>query len=82
MKVERSTASKPYVLYEGDQITVGVTHEIRVSGDKSWIRYEAITKVRPSESSEDAAQRAIGHVDAHVMEAVKTTVNTVNGVGR
>ena len=70
-----------YELYEGDQITVGVTHEIKVGYDKSWVKYEAVTRIRPGEASEDARTRAIGHVNASVMEVVKETVETVRRTG-
>jgi hypothetical protein len=66
-----------YELFQGDQITVGVTHEIKVGYDKSWVKYEAITKVRPGEAAEDARARAIGHVNESVMRAVNRTVETV-----
>ena len=66
-----------YELFEGDQITVGVTHEIKVGRDTSWIKYEAVTKIRPSETARDARTRAIGHVNESVMAAVEQTVETV-----
>jgi hypothetical protein len=66
-----------YELYEGDQITVGMTHEIKVGYDKSWVKYEAITKLRPGEAAEDARTRAIGHVNESVMRAVAQAVETV-----
>jgi hypothetical protein len=55
----------------------GITHEIRVGRDKSWVRYEAVTKIRPGEESDDARTRAIGHVNESVMEAVAQVVETV-----
>jgi hypothetical protein len=66
-----------YELYAGDQITVGVTHEIKVGYDKSWVKYEAITKVRPGEVAADARTRAVGHVNESVMRAVAQAVETV-----
>jgi hypothetical protein len=66
-----------YELFEGDQITVGTTHEIKVGYDKSWVKYEAVTKIRPGERSEDARTRAIGHVNESVMRAVAQAVETV-----
>lgn len=77
--VKRGTEA--YELNFGDQITVGVTHEISINRDKSWVRYEAVTKVRPGETAEDARTRAIGHVNVSVMEAVKQTVETVRSQG-
>ena len=66
-----------YELYEGDQITCGMTHEIKVGRDKSWVKYEATTKVRPGEVAADARTRAVGHVNESVMRAVAQAVETV-----
>lgn len=66
-----------YELFAGDSILVGVTHEISVGRDKSWVKYEATTKLRPGERAEDARSRAIGHVNESVMTAVAKTVETV-----
>ncbi len=71
------TGTGSYQLYEGDQITVGMTHEIKVGYDKSWVKYEAITRLRPGEAAEDARTRAIGHVNESVMRAVAQAVETV-----
>jgi len=73
--VKQGTGS--YELFDGDQVTVGMTHEIKVGYDKSWVKYEAITKVRPGEKAEDARTRAIGHVNESVMRAVAQAVETV-----
>jgi len=61
-------------VYEGDQITVGITHQIEVGRDKAWVKYEAITKIRPQETSDQARTRAIRHVNASVMETIEATV--------
>lgn len=66
-----------YELYEGDTITVGTTHQIEVGRDKSWVKYEATTKIRPAETAEHARTRAIGHVNESVMRAVAQTVDSV-----
>lgn len=66
-----------YELFEGDTILVGMTHEIKVGYDKSWVKYEATTKVRPGETGADARTRAVGHVNESVMRAVAQAVETV-----
>jgi len=66
-----------YELYTGDTITVAVTHQIEIGRDKSWVKYEATTKVRPGEAGDDARTRAIGHVNVSVMETVQQTVEAV-----
>jgi len=74
---EKVVSTGHYELYEGDTITVGMTHEIKVGYDKSWVKYEATTKVRPNELAEDTRTRAIGHVNESVMRAVAQSVETV-----
>lgn len=66
-----------YVLVEGDTILVGVTHQVEVGRDKSWVKYESQTKVRPDETTDEAQTRAIGHVNAGAMRAVEATVEEI-----
>jgi hypothetical protein len=66
-----------YELFNGDQITVGVTHQIEIGRDKSWVKYEAVTKLRPGEVAEDARTRAIGHVNISVDHAVAAAVDQI-----
>jgi hypothetical protein len=61
---------------DGDEITVAVTHEVKIGGESSWIRYEAKTKVN-QETCEDASERVIRFVNAGVMNAVHKTVEEV-----
>jgi hypothetical protein len=69
--------TEAYELWAGDQITVGVTHQVEIGRDKSWVKYEAITKVRPGEEAQDARTRAVGHVNESVMVAVAKTVEQI-----
>lgn len=73
MKIQKKGA---YYVRDGDSITVAVTHEIKIGGESSWIRYEATTKVN-QETSEEASERAIGFVNLGAMDAVHKTVETV-----
>jgi len=66
-----------YELFAGDSILVGVTHEISVGRDKSWVKYEATTKLRPGETADDARSRAVGHVNESVMSTVAAVVEKV-----
>jgi len=63
---------------EGDTITVAVTHEIKIGGESSWVRYETTTKVT-QETSEEASERAIGFVNQGAIKAVHDTVAKVRG---
>jgi hypothetical protein len=77
VNVPAAKGMESYELFAGDQITVSVTHQIEIGRDKSWVKYEAVTRLRPGEVAEDARTRAIGHVNVSVMEAVTRTVETV-----
>jgi hypothetical protein len=72
--------SDAFVLYAGDRITVGVTHQIEVGRDKSWVKYEATTRLDEGESAEDARTRAVGHVNESVMVAVQQTVEKIRSM--
>lgn len=61
----------------GDKLTVGLTHQIQIKGDNSWIKYEAIITVRDGETDEQAKQRVIGHVNSAVIDTVDQVVETV-----
>jgi hypothetical protein len=69
--------AEAYELFSGDQITVGVTHQIEVGRDKSWVKYEAVTRLRPGEAAADARTRAVGHVNESIGIAVHQTVESV-----
>jgi len=64
---------------DGDTITVAVTHEIKIGGESSWVRYETTTKVN-QETSEEASERAIGFVNQGAIKAVHDTVEAVRSV--
>lgn len=68
-----------HFIREGDTITVAVTHEIKIGGESSWVRYETTTKVN-QETSEEASARAIGFVNQGAITAVHDTVAVVRGV--
>lgn len=71
----RATASK--AVREGDRLVASISHQVIINGDESWVKFEANVAVGEDESPEDARQRVIEYVNEGVMEAVKTTVNTV-----
>ena len=75
MKIEKKSTATSF-LREGDQITVAVTHEIKIGGESSWVRYEGSSKIQ-GETSEEASQRVINHVSQEVMKAVYETVEKV-----
>lgn len=64
-------------LSQGDRITYGVTHQIKIGREDSWVKYEANSAVQEGETAEQAAERVMDHVNRTVMEAVMETVKIV-----
>jgi len=62
------------------RVTVGVTHEVEIKGDRSWIKFEASSTLGEGETKEELRDRVIGYVDESVMKTVEQAVNTVNGI--
>jgi hypothetical protein len=77
MKIARTETG---FIRDGDEITVAVTHEIKIGGESSWVRFEAKTKVN-QETCEDASNRVIRFVNQGVMDAVHRTVEEVRKQG-
>lgn len=60
-----------------DRITVGVTHEVLIDGERSWIKYEINTGVDPTETLERTRVRASKMLNDGVMRLIAETVETV-----
>lgn len=68
-------------LSEGDLIEIGVTHQIRIGGEDSWVKYGVTTKVQAGENAEQARKRASMIVNKGVMDSINETVEAVRGAG-
>lgn len=73
MKLVHRTES----LHTGDRIEFSVTHQIKINGDDSWVKYGVHTTVQDGETTEEAAVRALGHVDEFVIKACEQVAQTV-----
>lgn len=72
-----TTGNTATLIKSGDTIHTGITHEVYIEGDKSWIKFEATTVVGEDETGDEATLRVIQYVNESVIEAVKTAVKTV-----
>lgn len=75
----KSERLKP-ALHEGDIVEFGVTHELKINGDASWVSFKAASKVQSGESPDEASERLIAHVNNTMEKAVKATVESVEGM--
>lgn len=64
-------------LNDNDMIEVGVSHQLKINGDESWVSYKVATKVRVGESADDATKRALEQVSVAMRTAVEHTVREV-----
>ncbi len=58
-------------------VEVGVTHEIVIDGEKSWVRYAVSSEVEPGETLETARERVSEHVNQGVLAVIQETVESV-----
>lgn len=71
------TKSEGFQLLEGDSITCGVTHEIKIGGEKSWVNYSVTVNIHGPVTGEQAAMALQDHVDKQVIKNIQQTVETV-----
>jgi hypothetical protein len=73
----KTTSLPVAALNEGDRIEMGVSHELKINGDGTWVNYKVTTKVGDGETAEAAHQRALEFLSQQVEELVKRTVEDV-----
>jgi len=69
-------------LDEGDTIAVTVTHQINIQGDNSWVKYEATSKVRPGETTDEADERLLTHVSTTSVKLAARAAQQVLELGQ
>lgn len=60
-----------------DSVECGVTHEVVIDGEKSWVRYAVNSQVRDGETVEEARERVSREVNTGVLDVIRQTVETV-----
>lgn len=76
MRIKTTTDPVP-TLVEGDRIEVGVSHELKINGDATWVNMKVTSKVGDSETAEAASHRVMSFLSQQVEELVKRTVADV-----
>lgn len=77
MKVTNRAVTAQEPLVEGDTITFSISHELKIGRESTWVKYEVMSKVRESESTESAKRRVVDHVNESVMESITKVVDAV-----
>jgi hypothetical protein len=74
IKGSRVPAPPAAFLNEGDAIEIGMSHELKIDGDATWLSYKVATKVGVGETSDDASARALQYLTNKMEHAVQVTV--------
>jgi hypothetical protein len=69
--------SEPVVTHEGDRVAVTITHNIKINGDDSWVKYELETKVHPGEDLAEVDNRVIEHAAKTVVRLAERAATEV-----
>lgn len=64
-------------LKEGDIIKVGVTHQIKINGENSWIKLEIESSVQSTETSKEAFERVNEELQDKVISAMESSAATI-----
>jgi len=78
----KSTRLPVASLNESDVVELGMSHELKIDGDGTWVSYKVATKVGPGETSDEAFQRALSHVTEKMRLAVDAAVRNVQEMSR
>lgn len=73
----RSTRLPDRRLVAGDTIEYGVSHEIKVDGDGSWVSLKVTTVVREGEDADEAYHRVEHYLTEKMRAAVAQTVRNI-----
>jgi hypothetical protein len=64
-------------LAPGDSVEIGVTHEVLIGREKSWIKMGITSKVQPDEDADEAISRVSEIVNNKIMSIIEAAVQTV-----
>jgi hypothetical protein len=82
MKLAKVNQVAPLISREGDRVSVTVTHNIKINGDDSWVKYEYESRVASDESVEDVDQRLIEHATSTVVQLAYKAAQKVLEAGK
>ena len=68
-------------LNAGDQIEVGVSADVKINGDGTWITFKAKSEVGQGESGAEAHERVLSYVQESFEKTVMSVVEQVQRMG-
>lgn len=76
IKIQKKAEEVPR-LYPGDRIEYSLTHELKINGDSSWVKWGASTSVQDGESATQAKARLQQDVETEMDKLITKTVDYV-----
>ena len=67
------------MLVEGDRVVCSISHQLRIDGEDTWVKFETNAQVQAEETAEQASERVIQHTNKQAMRTVYVVVETVKG---
>lgn len=77
MSVKITGTRLPVPLSDGDTIEIGMSHEIKVDGDGTWVSMKVTSRVGVGETPDDAYQRVEEFLIRKIRQTVKDTVANI-----
>ena len=77
MKLQRVHQVEPELFRQGDKVTATVTHNIKINGDDSWVKYEITSTQGPEETIDDVDARVIEHATSTVVRLAYSAAQKV-----
>jgi len=68
-------------LNEGDQVEVGVSADVKIDGDGTWITFKAKSQVGAGESGKEAHERVLEYVQECFEITVQSVVDQIRKMG-
>ena len=66
---------------EGDRMGMTISHELRIDGDISWVKYEYNTRVQKDETSQELNSRMIKVIQSAMRVGIAETIKFVRDQG-
>lgn len=77
LKVTKKSEKSPWVLFNGDIIEVGVSHELKIDKEATWVSYKIASKVQEGETAQQAHERVVSTLLGNVKDTIGKVVAQV-----
>lgn len=76
-ELQKKSAPIVTAISEGDRVTIGATHQVRIDGSDSWVKVEVNSAVRANESPSDAFDRIGGTIADLIVNEIERQAGVI-----